>query len=424
MNLFPRKRWTRFRVALLPLTLCVCSGAVSSALSQTPRPKNRELAFVGARIYRSPFAKPIVNGVVLIEDGEIAAVGRKGRVQIPRGADLIDCTGLTMMAGFWNSHVHFIRPEWANAASISAQRLSRQLQDMLIGYGFTTVFETADFDLDNTNDLRRRIESGEVDGPRILTTGEPLLPENGTPDYLKPLLRQLGVSGSVFEADSTEQARIVVAERARRGADAIKIFSASRVGDKTVMMPLDVVKAITAEAHRFGRQVFVHPHNADGINVALEGGVDILAHPVPNAGPWAKLLVLKMKRANIALIPTLTLMRLEENDPARGERVVAVAVDQLRAYAAAGGQILFGTDIGYITDYDPTEEYLLMARAGMNFRQILVSLTVAPASRFTYSQRVGTIKPGMSGDLVLVSGDPASDIRALSNVRYVGAPGE
>src|SRR6266849_1601678 len=163
----------------------------------------------------------------------------------------------------------------------------------------------------------------------------------------------------------------MVADRIRRGADAIKIFSASRVADKRITMPQNIVEAITTEAHRFGRQVFVHPHDADGIKRAFEGGADILVHTAPNAGPWAKRLVLKMKRANIALIPALTLMRLEENVPARGERAVAIAVDQLRAYAAAGGQILFGTDIGYITDYDPTEEYLLMARAGVSFRQIL-----------------------------------------------------
>jgi imidazolonepropionase-like amidohydrolase len=184
-------------------------------------------------------------------------------------------------------------------------------------------------------------------------------------------------------------------------------------------MPLDVVKAIVAEAHRLGKQVFAHPHNADGVNVAVDGGVDVLAHTAPNSGHWGEPLIRKMKRANIALIPTLTLMRLEEADPAQGQKVVAVAVDQLRAYAAAGGQILFGTDIGYITNYDPTEEFLLMARATMNFRQILDSLTVAPATRFASSKRVGTINPGMGADLVLVSGDPASDIKALSNVRYV-----
>jgi imidazolonepropionase-like amidohydrolase len=93
-------------------------------------------------------------------------------------------------------------------------------------------------------------------------------------------------------------------------------------------------------------------------------------------------------------------------------------VNQLRAYSSAGGQILFGTDIGYIDHYDTAEEFTLMSRAGMTFPQILASLTTTPAQRFGYATHSGRIAPGMDADLVVLNGDPASDITALSKVDY------
>src|SRR5436305_470977 len=98
-------------------------------------------AIVGATIYISPTEEPIRDGVVLIEDGRIAAVGSKASVAIPAGTETLDCSGMTMTAGFWNSHVHFFERKWANAETIPVAELGRQLQDMLTRYGFTNVFD-------------------------------------------------------------------------------------------------------------------------------------------------------------------------------------------------------------------------------------------------------------------------------------------
>ena len=104
-------RATRVLLPLaLLLTLC---GAVSPA-------QTRSLALACGTIYPDPSAAPIRDGVVLIRDGRIAAVGGRGTVQVPNGTDTIDCTGLTITAGFWNSHVHFTERKWANAARIDA----------------------------------------------------------------------------------------------------------------------------------------------------------------------------------------------------------------------------------------------------------------------------------------------------------------
>jgi imidazolonepropionase-like amidohydrolase len=93
-------------------------------------------------------------------------------------------------------------------------------------------------------------------------------------------------------------------------------------------------------------------------------------------------------------------------------------IGQLRAWIAAQGVVLFGTDVGYMSEYDPTEEYALMNEAGMTFRQILGSLTTAPAERFGASKQLGRIAPGFVADLTVTRNDPAKDVRALAAVQY------
>jgi len=99
------------------------------------------LALVGGTIYTSPTEDPIPDGVILIQQGKIVAVGKRSSINIPQGVEVLDCTGMTVTAGFWNSHVHFFERKWANVETIPGPELSRQLQGMLTGYGFTSVFD-------------------------------------------------------------------------------------------------------------------------------------------------------------------------------------------------------------------------------------------------------------------------------------------
>jgi imidazolonepropionase-like amidohydrolase len=91
------------------------------------------------------------------------------------GAEIVDCSGLTITAGLWNSHVHFTERKWANVSAIPPEELAGQLRSMLTRYGFTSVFDTGSM-LENTRRLHDRIESGEISGPRIRSTGEILVP--------------------------------------------------------------------------------------------------------------------------------------------------------------------------------------------------------------------------------------------------------
>lgn len=157
-------------------------------------------------------------------------------------------------------------------------------------------------------------------------------------------------------------------------------------------MPSALAKAIAVEAHRAGKPVFAHVSNLEGIEVALRSGVDILAHTTPITGPWTTSLVERLKSAHMALTPTLTLWQVEMkgDSPWKFEQGMnETAMPRLRAYSEAGRQIFFGTDVGYIQQFDTSEEFLWMSRAGMSFDQILASLTTSPAERFGYSNHSG-----------------------------------
>jgi imidazolonepropionase-like amidohydrolase len=186
-------------------------------------------------------------------------------------------------------------------------------------------------------------------------------------------------------------------------------------------MPEPVAAAAVGEAHAHNRLVFAHPSNVEGAQVAIDAQVDVLAHTTSVRGIWSEQMIAQMKRQNMSLIPTLKLWKYEaaKSGASLEEQLQfqSRAAKNLTAYANAGGQILFGTDVGYMTDYDPTEEFAAMSRAGLTPMQILASLTTAPAERFGEGDERGRIAVGMQADLVVLEADPAADVRNFARVR-------
>jgi imidazolonepropionase-like amidohydrolase len=191
------------------------------------------------------------------------------------------------------------------------------------------------------------------------------------------------------------------------------------------VMPIELVRAASEVAHRRGRFVIAHPGNSAGARAAIEGGVDILAHTFPSGAvtgvPWDRAIPGMMRERSMALIPTLKLWPYElakAGVPAEITRIfLGTAQEQLRAFIDVGGQVLFGTDVGYMSEYDPTDEYVYMQQAGMSYAQILAALTTAPVARFGAASRAGRLAPGFVAYVVVLDGDPAQDIRALARVR-------
>ena len=392
--------------------------ALSTAtFAQTTPQRPQDLALVGGLVYADPAQEPIPDGVVLVRGGTITAVGRRGTVPIPSGVEVVDCTGRTIAAGLWNSHVHFMERKWANAGQIPAAELAGQIEGMLTRFGFTSVFDTGS-SWENTRRIRDRIEAGELPGPRIRSTGEIMVPKGGLPPDLV-----FDITGMMHQRipEVADAGDALASARAHldAGTDGIKIYAATWA-PPIVAIPEDAIRAAADETHRRGKLVFAHPSNREGLMNAVRGGADVIVHTAPNSGTWDETVLGPMRKAGVALIPTLKLWRHElqhDRDTAR-DAFVGAGVAQLRAWLAAGGVVLFGTDVGYMGEYDPSDEYALMAEAGMTPRQILASLTTAPCEKFGESARRGRVAVGMAADLVVFDSNPLRDIRAFAAVRY------
>ena len=400
--------------------LFVLYFSTSSVFSQT-LPVSSDLALVGARIYPSPDATPIENGTVLIRNGKIVSVGSSGKIILPKNIQIISCKGMILTAAFWNCHVHFIEPKWDRADTISADRFYRQMADMLTSHGFAHVFDLAELDINQTLRIRNRIKKGDVSGPVIYTAGVPLVPVHGSPFYIEPL--------KLPEATDPQQAALHVRQQIDSGADGIKLWTGSPTRNGVVHMPVPIVKSIVQEAHHLGKPVFTHPTDNEGLAIALEGGVDILAHTTPDGGKsWTADTIQLMLASHMSVIPTLKLWKeeLEKNGVKDAIRnpLVLVAQQQVHDFATADGHLLFGTDVGYIPDYSTRDEYSLLSGAGLGFRQILAMLTTAPAKQFGFASSTGQIAPGMDADIVLLKGDPATDILSFDKVAYTFRQGK
>lgn len=248
---------------------------------------------------------------------------------------------------------------------------------MLTKWGFTTVFDIASA-LKNTNLIRHRIATSATNGPRILTVGEPFW--IATPIYVKTFLDANHVD--IPSVHSTAEAKVRVQQEIRDGADGIKIFANSIEPGTILTMPEQLARGIVEEAHTHGRPVFAHVSSNAGIEVAIESGVDILAHTTPIDTPWTAAFAQRLVAAHMALTPTLTLWEFESRkgsiSAANLEEGMERAAQQLNAFQRAGGDVLFGTDVGYTDVFDTSEEFKWMSRGGMTYQQILASLTTTP----------------------------------------------
>jgi len=407
MTLRSRRLLALFTALAALLTGC----ATSPAPAPTPSPSAaREIvAYEGGTVVTSPDTAPIPEGVVLTDGARIVAVGSRSAVAIPPGARVVDCRGTTVLAAFWNAHVHFTERTWADAAQAPAPRLEEGLRAMLTRWGFAHAFDTGS-NIRDTGALRTRIESGEIRGPEIRTTGGVYVARGGQPAYIPFPLPQLGTPA---------EGRAAVNAELDHGADAVKLMTASVVAaPPSPVMPVEVVRAVTEAAHARGALVFAHPTNHAGVLAARDGGVDILAHTAPATGPWSDDDARALVARGVSLVPTLSLWRreIEPHDPAVAARYEEDAVQQARAFAAAGGTLLFGTDVGYRAEYDTTPEHELLARAGLSFAARLAMLTTAPATRF-HAARSGRLEVGLDADLVVLEGDPRRAAAAFAHVR-------
>jgi len=379
------------------LIMLVCNVPVHS----------QNLVILDAKVYPSPHSQPLRNSTIVVRNGKIAAVGTK--VALPVDAERIECSGCVVFAGFWNAHVHFTEAKWNDASHQKAAHLESSLEQMLTRSGFTTVADTGSDPL-NTVALRSRIESGEVKGPRIYTSGFPLYPPHALPFYLENLPREL--KNQLPQPQTPAQAVAAVQQNISSGTDIVKLFTGSIVGPGHIVpMPLSVATSAVAEAHRHHQLVFSHATDLAGVRIAISSGVDVLAHSPEVTQGIDQRLLQDLVVHHVSVIPTLKLFSGDKDTAAIRHAVVR--------FHQLGGTLLFGTDTGFLSDYGMDEEYRQLSLAGFTADEVLEMLTTAPAERFGVADRTGRIAIGMDADLTILSADPWNGgLTAFTHVEY------
>ncbi len=371
-----------------------------------------------ATVFTDPVSSPLETASVVIDAGRIQSVESGDSNGTSAGIDL---SGKFVTAGFWNSHVHYLMDP-ADLQPGNRHNLQDALARTYLRWGFANTIDTGSHPKVLFG-IEAAISAGDVMGPAIFKMGGSFVPQGGSPFYIAPV--------QLPAFTSADQAAEITAEALALGYDGIKLFTGSwGTPTNVVLMQPDHIAASVETAHQQEKLVFAHPSDSDGARLAIEAGVDALAHTFPAElkGRWDRSLPGLMYDKGVSLVPTLKLFRYDLTRlglPANlVDRLENNAVSQLAAFHELGGRVLFGTDVGYMDDTDTSQEFTLMARAGMNWSAILQSLTTAPAQLLGVSSDQGKVAPGFKGDLVVLNADPRNDITAFSNVHMVIRDGQ
>ena len=374
-----------------------------------------DLVVTGVGIYPAPGEPLQTERTLVVRDGKISSIHSTRLADASIATNrLLDGTGKILLHGLWNSHVHFTDPKLTEAPQ-------EIINKMLLRYGFTSVVDTGST-LEQTMALRQEISAGNLLGPSIVLANGSFVPVNGTPSYL-PGIR-------LPEVSNAGAAQPMVNSILDAGAHGIKMFSGSfQSPTETLYLPPDVVSAIAKAAKQRNSFSMAHPTTIQGLRNAVMGGVNVIAHTTPPEAEVPQEILQRMQAQGTALIPTLALWRYELERFGAPEAQISfmenAAVAQLSQLHKANITILFGTDVGYKTSFDPTTEYNLMAKAGMDWPAIHRSLTIAPAKLFArfsgqftpgIEASAASVREGANADLVLINDDPATNISALAQV--------
>lgn len=383
---------------------------------------------------------PVDQPSVVVAGGRITEVF-PGRApdDVLRAADqVLDLRGSTLLPGLIDCHVHLNFP--ANGASL--EQIIAEPESVLTASGVFAAQQALYAGVTTMRDtgskgttafgLRRALELGLGQGPRLLLCGAPITITGG---HTWPL-------GG--EADGTDGVRRQVREMAKRGADWIKVMGTGG-GTANTMSWLpsfsqDELDAIVDEAHRLARKVTVHCLSGAGIVSAIEAGADQIEHAsfiVDRDGhqEYDHSIAKRMADSGIAVTATLAVRAYaikgtaakagqSEQHSAEHERwkmMSQAQIDQFGDLYDAGVNFVAGTDAGWLyTPFDGvSEEIALMHRAGMPAMASIMAATSHAAATLGIGADVGMIRPGYVADLIAVAGDPLTDISRLRDVRMV-----
>ncbi len=423
----------RFRLLALALLLPAALAA------QQQVPAKGTVVLKAARLIDGTGAPAVQNGVVVVTDDTIGAVGAEGSVAVPAGARVIDLGDATLLPGFIDAHTHIIgRPlsdpksddanvrDYASYGAIMGVENARKT--LMAGFTSIRVLGAPNFD---DMALRQAITNGAVPGPRMQNAGNSFGITGGHCDEngYKPGLMDADYRTGV--ADGADEGRKAVRYQVKYGADVIKICATGGVlseGDAVgaTQYTLEEMKAIVDEAAKLERKVAAHAHGTEGIKLATRAGVASIEHGSFLDDEGAKL----MAQHGTYLVPTISAGEFTENAAKSGrlkglkaEKALAAAQGMRNAVRIAmrnGVPIALGTDAGVGEHGANGHEFtLLVTWGGMTPMQAITAGTSSGAKLLGWDKRIGTLSAGKWADVVAVPGDPTRDITAMERPSFV-----
>jgi imidazolonepropionase-like amidohydrolase len=423
---------------LLALALAVPALAAAQAPTN-PIKGSGTVVLKAARVVDGTGAAAIQNGVVVVTDDRIVAVGRDGAVAVPAGARTIDLGNATLLPGFIDAHTHVIGrtlgdPDGDNAGVRDFEAFGAILgvgnvRNTLLA-GFTGIRNVGSGNFDDLA-LRKAINEGWVVGPRMQTGAHSLGITGGHCDEngFRP-----GLADGDFKtgiADGPDQIRAAVRYQVKYGADVIKTCATGGVlseGDAvgTTQYTYEEMKAMVDEAAKLERKVAAHAHGTEGIIIATRAGVASIEHGSFLDEEGARL----MAQKGTYFVPTLmageAVERAAKNGVLKGfraEKALAAAQAMRNAVKLAVAHkvpIALGTDAGVGAHGANGHEFTLMVEwGGMTPMQAIVAGTSSAAKLLGWDRNVGTLAAGKWADVVAVPGDPTADIKAMEKPVFV-----
>ena len=351
------------------------------------------------------------NQEIVIEDGRIARIGAATR------KPTIDLSGLTVMPGWIDTHVHlgwYFNKEGRFDPGGPGSKTTPQ-QDALYSAanayatlmgGFTTV-QCLGQPIER--DLRAEIESGALPGPRVLTSLRFVDDHTGTPDEIRAYVDKM-------KAD---------------GADVIKLFATASIrdGGKTTMS-VDQINATCGEARKLGLRGVVHAHSSDGARSAVEAGCTSIEH-----GTFLDDATLEFMASRGAFFDPnfLVLHNYLENKPkflgfgnyteegfAYMTKALPLVAEVLKRARKQHVKVVLGTDAVAGSHGRNAEEFIYRVKDGGDKpMDALMSGTSVAAESLGMADKIGALAAAMEADLVAVEGNPLDDITAVRHVVFV-----
>jgi imidazolonepropionase-like amidohydrolase len=388
----------------LPTQTATPTRAPTATLNPTPSavPDPRyDLVLIGGTLLDATGAPPFKNAAVAVQGDRIAQIGTSETLRYSDDTPVVDVRGATIMPGFINAHVHI-----TGLADDDLRRWTRA--------GVTTIRDLAGplADLTATRDRIRAANDPAL--PRLLVAGPIVTVDGGYPLAIHE--NALRVEGLAVR--DPQDARAIVTTLADGGADLIKLAVSGRTDVHWMELTDGEIAAITTTAHARGLRVSAHVDRNIALRRAVVNGIDDAAHS-PRDRLTDDVIALMVQRG-VSMSPTISVYEDLANWRHKGDiwrkTMLPVMYDNLRRFHAAGGILALGDDHGGVPGMStgmPMAELLHWQAAGLSAQQIIEASTRGSATAAGLEAELGTVEVGKVADLLVVQGDPLTDLSAL-----------